>query len=128
MAISKPVVIFLVLTFALSWTVQFLTIRAGIGQNSVWGLAGMWSPGVIAIFCARFVGGGWSDLALRWPRWKYLGFAYFIPAWVALVSVILLFAARTSEFGMDPAILERHHGLRPVLLIALVYAPTIGML
>jgi len=125
---AKPVLIFLVLTFALSWTVQFLTIRAGIGQNSVWGLAGMWSPGLIAMLCARFVGGGRKDLALRWPKWKYLGFAYIIPAWVALVSVILLFTTRTSEFWMNPAILERHHGLRPVLLIALVYAPTIGML
>jgi uncharacterized protein len=128
MAKHKPVLIFLVLTFALTWTIQFLTIRMGIGQNSLWGLATMWSPGLIAILCARFVGGGWNDLALKWPKWKYLGFAYIIPAWVALVSVILLFASRTSEFWINPATLERYHGLKIALLIALVYAPTVGML
>lgn len=124
----KPIALYLILTFTISWTFQILSIRAGVSQNSLWELAVMWTPGLVAVLCALTVGGGWKDLALTKPKFKYLGFAYIVPAWVALLMLILLVVTRTGEFQIRPEALAKRSSLGALLFAALVVAPTIGML
>jgi membrane protease YdiL (CAAX protease family) len=119
---------FVLITFALSWSEQYYTIHAGIGQNSLYGLALMWTPGLVAIALSLLFGQKLKDLAFRRPDWKSLALAYAIPATASLVVFGLVIAFGFGEFELNPAALAKKDGIGGFLFTALVFAPTVGML
>lgn len=125
-AVRRRIVLFLVLTFALSSIFYFLIIARGrMEQLPVLGL--MWCPGVAALITLlatrrtqRGIGWGWGET--RWQVLSYLG-----PAGLALAVYGLVWA--TGIGGLSPqGLIETADGLSESVPVILAVFVTLGFL
>lgn len=98
--ITRGVVIYLALAFALAWAAQ-IGVIAGVrsagspaaiagGEMLIVALVLMWPPAVAAYVARRWVErSGFADAGLRWPRWRYVAYAWLGPAALTLVALAL---------------------------------------
>jgi len=126
--VFKQPLIFVTLTFLVSWTEQYFIIKGDGIQNPVRAFALMWTPGIVGILCSIYFDRNFKALAIRVPNFKSVLLAYFLPAFTAVLIVGLLVLFRQADFQVSPKLIEKKGGLGAALFAALIVAPTVGML
>src|SRR5690606_6407988 len=99
-SMNRGVAVYLTLAFGLAWAAQIavaVMVRSGgdilaspSGALLVTAIALMWPPALGAYVARRWVErSGFADAGLRWPPRRYLLVAWFGPALLALVTMLL---------------------------------------
>jgi uncharacterized protein len=129
-AAQKPCA-FLILSFALAWSVDWQIITSGVSTYQSTFLVGlrMWMPGIAAVVLSLI----YRDRSLLClirtvPRLRLALIAYFFPVVVGLASLGLFLLVAHTTIAPRPEFVLKYGGLNPFLLRALVYAPTVGLL
>jgi uncharacterized protein len=125
---TSAALIFIILTYLVSWLEQARTIQNGHSQNSLDGFFLMWTPGLVGFLCSLFINRNINDLAIKKPTFKSLAMAYLVPAVTAVCVFALLILFNISEFEINPSAIEKLGSVQSVLLKGLIIAPTIGMI
>jgi uncharacterized protein len=105
MVLERPVLkrslaVYLALSFSLAWAAQvgvMLLLRPGGPDRAPVELgmvlpivALMWPPAVAAFVARQFVEGrNFTDAGLRWPAWRYIVIAWFLPTGLMLATVAI---------------------------------------
>jgi uncharacterized protein len=127
--ISTQAWLFIVLAYAGTFSVDSIIIRNGESsyQASTLVLLRMWMPGVVAIFLTLvFKTKELGQLLKKLPKLKDLGWAYAVPVLLGFLSLGLLALSGASSIGIRPELIEKYHGLSPVLMKAFVFAPLVS--
>jgi uncharacterized protein len=120
---SKKILVFLVLTFALSSIFYYLIISSGSVQSYSLGL--MWCPGVAAIITQLFFNHSLRGLGWKPGKFKYLLASYGVP--LAYVLVVYAIAWLTGLGTFSPAQLmnqvaaQYHIPVHSPVLFVIVY-------
>lgn len=126
--IKTQTLIFVILTYLVSWIEQARTIQNGHSQNSLDGFFLMWIPGLVGFLCSLFFSRNLGDLAIKKPMFKSLAIAYLVPAVIAVCVFALLILFKISDFEISPSAIEKLGDVQSVLLKGLIIAPTVGMI
>jgi len=99
LVLKRGLVVYLILAFGLAWAAQIALVvlmRSGAqvgslpGSSLVSAAALMWPPTVGALVSRQFIEGhNFGDAGLRWPRWGYVLFAWFLPALLMLAALVI---------------------------------------
>ena len=134
---SKPIFIFLILTFAFSSIFYYLIISAGTlaAGNGLYVLGLMWCPGIAAIITTLYLRRSLKSLGWKWGSTKYQIQSYMIPLLYAFVAYVIVW---TLGFGkLNPETLQTQvaenlgiEGINAVLafIIALVFLGIVGII
>jgi membrane protease YdiL (CAAX protease family) len=98
--VRRGLVVYLALSFSLAWAAQVgvvLLLRPGGPNQSPIDpgaflpvVALMWPPAVGAFVARQFVEGhNFADAGLRWPPWRYVLIAWFLPAGLTLATIVI---------------------------------------
>jgi len=119
----QQLIVFVAITYALSFLLQYFIIAKVGTVNSIWSLLLMWIPGLVALACARhFKNSGRpekTDLALWIPARRYFAYGYVVPATAAILILIISIVIGIGEFQFvwDKSTINRFF-----------FAPTLGVL
>ncbi len=73
----------------------------------------MWCPALAALVTCRVLGRSFRSLAWRWPDWKYIAGAYFVPLAYAAIAYGAVWALRLGGWSHDLVVLvAQRFGLR----------------
>ena len=91
---SRPIIIFLILTFSLSLIFYFLIIHTGkLGSGFGLYVTGlMWCPGLSALITSFILGRQISELGWQWGKAKYQWRSYLIPLLYAFIAYIIIWS------------------------------------
>lgn len=91
---KRPILTFLLLTFALSSLFYFLIIYTGkLGSGFGLYVTGlMWCPGISALLTSLILGRKLSELGWQWGQAKYQLRSYLIPLLYAFITYILIWS------------------------------------
>ena len=97
---KRPIITFLVLTFALSSIFYFLIIHTGkLGSGFGLYVTGlMWCPGISALITSRILGRKISVLGWKWGNGKYQWSSYLIPLFYSSIAYIILWTFGWGKF------------------------------
>ena len=124
---KTQIAIYVAITFAVSWSIQYLMIR-GRGINDIGlDLLLMWTPGLVAICLSIFVFRNFKDIGFRFGQLKYYGMAYAIPAATACLILLTLIALGQGEFEVNPALIQKKGSLAKALIAILIKGPLLGV-
>jgi membrane protease YdiL (CAAX protease family) len=93
--LSKPVITFTILTFAISWGVFFTALPLGVFEKPIAGkitaFAFMWGPALAALICAWFYDRGQmiETLGLKFKFNKWLIAAWLIPIALCIAASLI---------------------------------------
>ena len=97
---SKAIILFLVLTFALSSIFYYLIINAGTltqgGGMYVLGL--MWCPGIAALITLKVLKRSWKELGWKWGKTRYQLWSYLIPIIYGLIAYLIIWVFGWGQF------------------------------
>lgn len=125
---NQQAIVFVVITFLISWTEQYFIVKGDGIQNPVRAFALMWTPGLVGILCSMIFDKNIKAIAFTFPSLKSLAIAYFVPAVTAVFIVGLLILSQQAEFQISPKLIEKKGSIGSALFAALVVAPTVGMI
>lgn len=125
-SLKAQVLIFLTLTFALSWGQQYMMIASRRDANSMATFFLMWTPGLVGLFLSALFGWRLKDIGFRLGNWRYYLLAYAVPAITAILILASLIAFRFGNFELSASLVEKKGGVAPALLAILVNAIAIG--
>ena len=134
--VGKRITVFLLITMALSAIFYVLIGAAGTveGGGSLYVLGMMWSPGVAAIVTRLLFQGNLRGMGWRWGRTRYQLWSYLLPFLLALVAYVPVWLTGLGGFYDQTFVAQMagRFGLPPsqpalVILVALLYAGTVGM-
>ncbi|HUZ77323.1 MAG TPA: type II CAAX endopeptidase family protein [Chloroflexota bacterium] len=131
---QRGLVAYLLVTFALAWAAQLafaLIFRSNPGVLGSFAIIAllMWPPAIGAFVARHFVErSGWADSGLRWPRWRYVVIAWFLPAGFAIASMVI----SLPLYHFDASLSALPHSVRGpapqmLLLIQVVAALTLAI-
>ncbi|MEI6088486.1 MAG: type II CAAX endopeptidase family protein [Bacteroidota bacterium] len=91
---SRPVITFLLITFALSSIFYFLIIHTGkLGSGFGLYVTGlMWCPGISALITSLIVGRKIAELGWQWGKTNYQLRSYLIPLLYAFIAYIIIWS------------------------------------
>ncbi len=97
---SKPILIFLLITLALSSIFYYLIIDAGTlsAGGGLYVLGLMWCPGISALITMRILKRSLKELGWKWGKTKYQLRSYFIPILYALVAYLIVWIVGWGKF------------------------------
>ena len=97
---SRPVITFLLITFALSSIFYFLIIHTGkLGSGFGLYVTGlMWCPGLSALITSLILGRKISELGWQWGKAKYQLRSYLIPLLYAFIAYIIIWSIGWGGF------------------------------
>lgn len=110
----KAIVIFLLITFALSLVVWLSSKNAqntGAFGNGVYGYGIMCCPALAAYLSCRILGRNISDLAWGWGKSKYITWSYLIPLFYALTGYSIVWLCGVGGFYNKALISQMTHEL-----------------
>ena len=96
----RPIITFLVITFALSSIFYFLIIHTGkLGSGFGLYVTGlMWCPGLSALITSLILGRKISELGWQWGKAKYQLRSYLIPLLYAFIAYIIIWSIGWGGF------------------------------
>jgi len=104
---KKPLIWFMSLAFAISWSLFLLPlVLPNVGVTTAWSLA-MWGPGIAAILATVHIAGkglrgGLKELGLgRLGRLRFYWLAWFLPPVLVLMTLLLTVLLHFGQF--DPS-------------------------
>ncbi len=108
----RGLAVYLALAFGLSWIVQIglaIALRSGGSGAAAVGNAGMvvalalmWPPAVGAFVARRWVeGGSFADAGLRLPNWRFVLLAWFGPAVLTLIGLMVSLPVYPLDASLD---------------------------
>ena len=101
-------IIFILITFAISWTIQYFMIHGqGIMDVST-DMALMWTPGVVGIVLSLAFGHKLKDIGFKIGSISNYLIAYAIPAVTALLILALLIFFGLGSFEIKPSLFEKY--------------------
>lgn len=97
----KPIVLFLLLTFALSGIFYYLIIDAGTVRygNQLYILGKMWCPGIAAIITTLILKRNLKQLGWKWGKTKYQLQSYLIPLLYAFIAYVIIWIFGLGKFN-----------------------------
>jgi uncharacterized protein len=117
-----PVLVYLVLVFALSSFFYFLILHSGSLGNGrgMYVLGLMWCPALAGMLTLRVNGRSISELGWKWGETKYQIQSWFIPLLYAAIAYVIVWVAgfggsaiaSTSTRWSNRCILADHRGFR----------------
>ena len=122
------IIVFIILTFTISWTEEYFIAKSGGIQNSLRAFCLMWTPGIVGLILSFYFGSRFKDIGFRKGNLKSYLLAYFVPAITSLLILILLILTGLGEFQIDPILIDRVGNVKSVLMRVLIFGPTIGAL
>lgn len=124
---KKQILIFLIITFILSYALQFYIILNGgiknFGPGILVGL--MWIPGLVSLII-RLKNKDFSDIGLKPGGVKYNGLAFFIPMLGALISFILCSFIDIRIMGLPDGVPYSKVLKQSIMLFLLGYGSALG--
>ncbi|GEC79305.1 CPBP family intramembrane glutamic endopeptidase [Flavobacterium aquatile] len=105
---KRPIITFLVLTFALSSLFYFLIIHTGkLGSGFGLYVTGlMWCPGISAVLTSLILGRKISEMGWQWGKAKYQLRSYLIPLLYAFITYILIWSFGWGGFYNEDFVTE----------------------
>ena len=97
--IQSKIIVFLLLTFAISSVSYYLMISMESARDVV--ILWMWSPGIAAILTQLLLRGNVRDFGWHWGEAKYLLLGYVIPLIYALVIYVVAWVTGLGGFHMQ---------------------------
>ena len=110
----KAIIIFLLITFALSSIVWFFTLTAkttGAFGNRVYGYGIMWCPALAAYLSCKLLGRNISDLAWGWGNPKYIVLSYLIPLFYGAIGYSIVWFFGGGGFYNEVFVSQMAHDL-----------------
>ncbi|MBT4761393.1 MAG: CPBP family intramembrane metalloprotease [Bdellovibrionaceae bacterium] len=105
---KQQLFVFIILTFALSYALEFYIIFNGGVKSLSSGFALiiglMWIPGVVALFVSKFLSKSWSHMGFKKLGGRALLLAFFIPLVLAFISYYICALLDIREFGLTAGI------------------------
>ncbi len=100
---KRATLIYLLFTLLFSSVIWALIIWSGhLGMAfGMMIVAIMWCPTLAALATCRVLGRDFRGLAWRWPEWRYIGAAYFIPLAYAAVAYGAVWALRVGGWNSE---------------------------
>ncbi len=97
---SRPIITFLILTFALSSIFYFLIIRTGKLESgfSLYVTALMWCPALAAFITSRILGRKISGLGWQWGETKYQLWSYLVPLAYIFIGYMIIWLLGLGGF------------------------------
>ena len=100
---KRATVVYLVFTLLFSSVIWALVIWSGhlamgFGMMVV---SVMWCPALAALASCRVLGRSFRSLAWRWPQWRYIAAAYFIPLAYATIAYGAIWALRLGGWNQE---------------------------
>lgn len=97
----KAIVIFSLMTFAVSAVVWLFTLNAlqvGSFGNRVYGYGIMWCPALATYLSCKILGRNISDLAWGWGKSKYIIWSYLLPLFYASIGYAIVWICGGGGF------------------------------
>jgi membrane protease YdiL (CAAX protease family) len=100
---KRATVIYLLFTLLFSSVIWALVIWSGhLGMGfGMMIVAIMWCPALAALASCRVLGRSFRSLAWRWPEWRYIAAAYFLPLAYAAIAYGAVWALRLGGWNQD---------------------------
>ena len=97
---SKPIVIFLLITLALSSIFYFLIIDSGTlaAGNGLYVIELMWCPGISALITMKILKRSFKELGWKWGKTKYQIRSYVLPIIYALIAYVIIWIFGWGKF------------------------------
>jgi uncharacterized protein len=100
---KRATVVYLLFTLLFSSLIWALVIWSGhLGMAfGTMVVAIMWCPALAALVTCRVLGRSFRSLAWRWPEWKYIATAYFVPLAYAGIAYSAVWVLRLGGWNRD---------------------------
>ncbi len=129
---AKKILVFLLLTFALSSIFYYLIISSGSVQSYSIGL--MWCPGIAALITQMIYQHNLRGLGWKPGKFKYLAASYSLPLAYALVVYVIVWLTGLGAFSPDQLVtrmaaqyhIQVHSSLQFILVYGIIIA-TFGL-
>lgn len=120
---SKEILIFLGLTFLISWILMgYVSHLGGLRKAGALVVLIMWIPGLVSLAYRAIAKLGFRDVGWRLGPLKYAALAFFVPLLVAAVSYAIYWSTGLSEFQPpSPELLARNGASSPLNFVLTVY-------
>jgi membrane protease YdiL (CAAX protease family) len=118
-AAKFQILVFLSLTFTLSWAFEYYMIKHVGTVNSVFTVLLMWVPGLCGLLCMKMFDHNLRDIGLRTPSKHWMIVAYTVPAIAAVLILVISVLLGIGEFQIESF---------KMLINRLVFTPTFGVL
>ena len=112
---KRATVVYLLFTLLFSSVIWGLVIWSGhLGMAfGTMVVAIMWCPALAALVTCRVLGRSVRSLAWRWPEWKYIAIAYFVPLAYAGIAYSAVWGLRLGGWNRDlVSLVVERFGLR----------------
>ncbi len=105
---NRPILTYLLLTFALSSIFYSLVIHTGkLGSGfGLYVTALMWCPGIAALITSLILGRKIADLGWNWGKTKYQLGSYLTPMFYALIAYLIIWIVGWGGFYNKNAVTE----------------------
>lgn len=119
----KQSLIFLMLTFILSWIAMgYVIYLGGMQKAGTFIFLVMWVPGIVALLYRFFAKIGFKDVGFRIGHIRYWGLAILVPLVVAAVSYSISWLTEVSSLVSPSAeLLSRNGVASPLWLVIKIY-------
>lgn len=108
---KRATIVYLLFTLLFSAVIWALVIWSGhLGMGfGMMIVAVMWCPALAALVTCRMLGRDVRSLAWRWPEWRYIAAAYFVPLAYASVAYGAVWALRLGGWNQEmvPLVAQR---------------------
>jgi uncharacterized protein len=126
LSLKSQVLTFVLVTFAISWTLQYFMIGDAGVQKTTITFALMWIPGLAGMLFSLLFGWRLADIGFKFGNWRNYLWAYFLPAAISALILLALVGSGLGSFELSPELIEKKGGVEKALIAILLVGPFLG--
>ena len=127
-SIKFQIIIYIVTTFILSWSVQYIMINGEGVDDLALDFLLMWTPGLVALILSFLLFRDFKTIGFKLCSWRFFSLAYAIPAVTAVLILGTLILIGQGQFEVSPALVLKKGSLSAALAAILIKGTTLSVL